>query len=121
MARALTSHFKDGARTLPPLDPIARLSDCVVRCLGENPGLFALQGTNTYLVGTGARRILIDTGDGCAEYLPQVLKPPSIGPFLAHLLQLQNFRGMLMVCAVRTRPRSTAPARFGPSPEFAFH
>ena len=53
--------------TLPDVDV---WSDRVIVALGQNPSLFTGPGTNTYLVGSGRERILIDTGDGRASYLP---------------------------------------------------
>jgi ribonuclease/clavin/mitogillin len=49
---------------------VDRWSDRVVVALGQNPSAFTGPGTNTYLVGTGPRRILLDTGQGVPEYLP---------------------------------------------------
>jgi len=51
---------------LPDVD---RWSDRVVVALGKNPSIFTGPGTNTFLVGTGKRRILLDTGSGVPEYL----------------------------------------------------
>ena len=52
------------------LPDVAQWSERVTVALGQNPGPFTGPGTNTYLVGTGPRRILVDTGQGLPEYLP---------------------------------------------------
>ena len=50
------------------LPDYARLSPRVATVLGQNPSPFTGPGTNTYLLGTGRRPILLDTGQGVAVY-----------------------------------------------------
>jgi len=52
------------------LPDIERWSPLVVVVRGQNPGPFTGPGTNTYLIGTGKRPFLLDTGSGKPSYLP---------------------------------------------------
>ncbi|KAI9254074.1 beta-lactamase-like protein 2-like protein [Sporodiniella umbellata] len=54
---------------LAVLPSFSKLSSRVWRVLGLNPGKFTLQGTNTYLLGAGAKKVLLDCGEGKPEYL----------------------------------------------------
>jgi glyoxylase-like metal-dependent hydrolase (beta-lactamase superfamily II) len=55
--------------TLPDIDV---WSERVTVTLGQNPGPFTGPGTNTYLIGQGPCRILLDPGQGVDAYLPRL-------------------------------------------------
>nr|UIK22912.1 putative metallo-beta-lactamase domain protein [Trichoderma rhododendri] len=75
---------------LPKLLDVEQLSPRVLRILGQNAGKFTLQGTNTYIVGTGKHRLIIDTAQGYrawADLVETTLEEHSIGlshVFLTH-------------------------------------
>lgn len=62
------------AVNIPPLASVERVSTCVWRVLGGNPSKFTLQGTNTYLLGVGKERILVDTAQGLPEWRRDLAK-----------------------------------------------
>jgi len=61
-----TPEILEGTK-LPDIDV---LSPLVAVALGQNPSQFTGPGTNTFLVGSGPKRILLDTGSGHDEYMP---------------------------------------------------
>ena len=49
---------------------ISQLSERIIRVMALNPSVWTLDGTCTYLIGKGLKRILIDTGEGgTTEYV----------------------------------------------------
>lgn len=53
-ALSLSSHVFE---ELPKLDPVTALSPRVIQILGDNPSAYTLQGTNSYLIGTGQKYV----------------------------------------------------------------
>ncbi|KAL8708707.1 MAG: hypothetical protein Q9220_006432 [cf. Caloplaca sp. 1 TL-2023] len=84
---AFDEYLSSQTTHLEPLPDVARLSPRIIRVLGGNPGKFTLQGTDTYIVGTGLKRLLIDTGQGfdCwTDAIQEVLATEKIS--LSHVL-----------------------------------
>jgi glyoxylase-like metal-dependent hydrolase (beta-lactamase superfamily II) len=71
---------------MPDID---QWSERVTVVLGQNPGPFTGPGTNTYVIGTGSDRILLDAGQGLPAYLDvlaRALDALAGGPRLERLL-----------------------------------
>ncbi|KFM82348.1 Beta-lactamase-like protein 2, partial [Stegodyphus mimosarum] len=65
---------------------VSSVSSRIIRILGCNPSPMTLQGTNTYIIGTGHKRLLLDTGNpNIPEYVSLVKEVLS-----QHNCSLQN-------------------------------
>lgn len=72
---------------LPFIADVEQISPRVLRVLGQNAGKFTLQGTNTYIVGTGEKRLIIDTSQGMPEWAELIEHTLSnYGITLSHVL-----------------------------------
>lgn len=78
---------------LPRLPDVEQLTARVVRIMGGNPGRMQLQGTNTYLVGTGRSRILIDTGEGKPAWIKNLADYMSSHSILVSHVLLTHWHG----------------------------
>ena len=106
---AFDDYLKGQTARLPQLANVEQLSPKVLRVLGQNPGKviaspcsvpvpskvsvadifekFTFQGTNTYILGTGRQRIIVDTSGGeptWIELIASTLKSMAIN--LSHVL-----------------------------------
>ncbi|EED18935.1 metallo-beta-lactamase domain protein, putative [Talaromyces stipitatus ATCC 10500] len=84
---AFEDYLESQQKVLPKIFDVEQITPRVLRVLGQNPGKFTLQGTNTFIVGTGPERLIIDTGQGIpdwADLIEQTLTNNGIS--LSHVL-----------------------------------
>ncbi|KAI9727728.1 MAG: hypothetical protein M1828_005956 [Chrysothrix sp. TS-e1954] len=84
---AFEEYLKGQNARLHHIPSVEQITPRVLRVLGQNPGKFTLQGTNTFIVGTGHERLIIDTSGGeagWAELLASTLQSKNIK--LSHIL-----------------------------------
>ncbi|EEY58383.1 beta-lactamase-like protein [Phytophthora infestans T30-4] len=61
------------SRSLPSIADVDQLPGKVLRVLGNNPSRMTLRGTNVYVVGSGPRRLLVDSSDGNEVFISDLL------------------------------------------------
>ncbi|KAF4130314.1 Metallo-beta-lactamase superfamily [Phytophthora infestans] len=61
------------SRSLPSIADVDQLPGKVLRVLGNNPSRMTLRGTNVYVVGSGPRRLLVDSSDGNEVFVKRLL------------------------------------------------
>ncbi|KAK6858833.1 hypothetical protein PG995_004686 [Apiospora arundinis] len=84
---AFEEYLESQQTRLPKILDVEQISPRVVRVLGQNPGKFTLQGTNTYIVGTGAKRLIIDTAQGIPDWAEIISETLADGDYsLSHVL-----------------------------------
>ncbi|KAL2808490.1 beta-lactamase-like protein [Aspergillus granulosus] len=84
---AFEDYLEGQQKALPPLPDVEQVSPRVLRVLGQNPGKFTLQGTNTFIVGTGSERLIVDTGQGIPDWADLIHETLSRrGITLSHVL-----------------------------------
>jgi glyoxylase-like metal-dependent hydrolase (beta-lactamase superfamily II) len=83
-ARSRSHPFGTGHRCFGPQSGSSHAPGWVI-LLAKRSGSLTWTGTNTYLVGSGSRRILVDTGEGMEGYLPLLVSVLS-----EHQLEIQE-------------------------------
>ncbi|KAK7995714.1 hypothetical protein PG990_014487 [Apiospora arundinis] len=84
---AFEEYLESQQTRLPKILDVEQISPRVVRVLGQNPGKFTLQGTNTYIVGTGGKRLIIDTAQGIPDWAEIISETLADGDYsLSHVL-----------------------------------
>ncbi|KAF3763203.1 metallo-beta-lactamase superfamily protein [Cryphonectria parasitica EP155] len=90
---AFEDYLESQTTLLPPLEDVEHISPRVIRVLGQNPGKFTLQGTNTYIIGTGTERLIVDTGQGIPDWADLISAAVSKGNFTISSVLLTHWHG----------------------------